>query len=217
MAIALNPRKALIFRIVHIDNVDWLLRNGIHCRNTGMEDPEHRQIGDLELIGKRALRQVPVDPGGSLNDYIPFYFTPCSIMLYNIVTGYRGISRVRRQDVVFIVSSLHKLEAIGVKFLFTNEHAYQEFAEFSGDLDRLADMVDWDLIRRKDFSKDPEDPGKSGRYQAEALVFKTLPLEAILGFACYNDVAKENLESVLDSCGHSFTVKVTGNWYFGHD
>ncbi len=27
----LNPQKALIWRIVHRDNIPWILDNGLHC------------------------------------------------------------------------------------------------------------------------------------------------------------------------------------------
>lgn len=30
----LNPQKALIWRIVHRDNIPWVLDNGLHCGGT---------------------------------------------------------------------------------------------------------------------------------------------------------------------------------------
>ena len=91
MAISLNATKALIFRITHIANVPWILSNGLHSKNAEIIDPNFVQIGNSELIVKRTTRDVPVSPGGSLSDYIPFYFTPFSMMMYNMVTGYGGI------------------------------------------------------------------------------------------------------------------------------
>lgn len=32
----LNPEKALIWRIVHRDNLPWILDNGLHCANSGV-------------------------------------------------------------------------------------------------------------------------------------------------------------------------------------
>jgi hypothetical protein len=46
-------------------------------------------IGNNEVIRKRAIKEVPIPPKGTLDDYVPFYFTPYSMMLYNIHTGYR--------------------------------------------------------------------------------------------------------------------------------
>lgn len=90
----LNPQKALIFRIVHIENVPWILDYGMHCRNSNTFDQKYISIGSEELIVKRSHREVPESPGGTLTDYIPFYFTPYSIMLYNIKTGFGGINKI---------------------------------------------------------------------------------------------------------------------------
>jgi hypothetical protein len=32
---ALTPEKALIFRIVHRDNLPWILGDGLHCQSSG--------------------------------------------------------------------------------------------------------------------------------------------------------------------------------------
>jgi hypothetical protein len=59
-----------------------------------------------------------VPPGGTLSDYIPFYFTPYSIMMYNIRTGY-GVKQVPNEDIVIFVSSLPHVVAQGLRFVFT--------------------------------------------------------------------------------------------------
>ena len=81
---SLNSERALIFRIAHIKNTPWILDHGLHCRNSEECDPNFVEIGNPELIVKRIHRTVPISPGGLLSDYIPFYFTPYSPMLYNI-------------------------------------------------------------------------------------------------------------------------------------
>src|SRR5688572_9953223 len=109
----LNPTKAFIFRIVHIENVRWILEHdGLHCRTSPEQDPNFINIGSTELIGKRAGRQVPIPPGGTLSDYVAFYFTPFSIMMFNIKTGYGGITRRENQDIVIFVSSIYRLRAV---------------------------------------------------------------------------------------------------------
>jgi len=59
--------------------------------NGTLYDPNYRNIGNPDLIDKRSRRVVPIPPGGTLSDYVPFYFTPFSMMMYNIKTGY-GVS-----------------------------------------------------------------------------------------------------------------------------
>jgi hypothetical protein len=125
---ALGPDKALIFRITHIDNVPWILDHGLHCRNSPTFDPNHRNIGNPELIERRHHRTVPIPPGGVLSDYVPFYFTPSSIMLFNIKTGWGGVQQVPQREIVICVSSLRTLAERGIPFVFTDRHAYLEAA-----------------------------------------------------------------------------------------
>ena len=86
----LNPEKALIWRIVHRDNLSWFLDNGLHCGKGGMQAPGWVRIGNPHLIDQRANHPVPLPPGGFLNDYVPFYFAPRSPMMYAIHMGERA-------------------------------------------------------------------------------------------------------------------------------
>ena len=83
----LTAENAYIFRITHKDNLPWILDNGVHCRKSPKQDPNFVNIGIPDLIEKRHLHPVAAPPGGTLSDYIPFYFTPLSMMAYNIYTG----------------------------------------------------------------------------------------------------------------------------------
>lgn len=68
----LNPEKALIFRIIHRDNLPWVMDNGLYCGNSEVKAPDWVNIGNPELISKRAAHTVQTPPGGFLNDYVPF-------------------------------------------------------------------------------------------------------------------------------------------------
>ena len=54
----------------------------MHARNGDRFDPNYRNIGNVDLIDKRSRRVVDVPPRGTLSDYVPFYFTPYSIMMW---------------------------------------------------------------------------------------------------------------------------------------
>lgn len=210
----LNPQLARIFRIVHISNVPSILdQGGLHCQNSADLDPNYINIGNTSLIDKRTRRFVPIPPGGPLSDYVPFYFTPFSIMMYNIKTGYGGITPRENKDIVMFVSSIHRLEELAVPFVFTNQHAYAVDTEFYSDLQHLG-KIDWPLLQLRDFKTDDNDPGKQLRYQAEALIHRYVPLEAILGIACLNEVIKANLQTLLKRRGIELTVRAKPTWYF---
>jgi ssDNA thymidine ADP-ribosyltransferase, DarT len=209
----LNPEKALIFRIVHQDNLPWILRNGLHCKNSSTTDPNYINIGNSELIDKRSHRKIPHHPGGTLSDYIPLYFTPFSPMLYNIKTGYGGIRRRSNGEIAILVSSLHNLSAKNVPFLFTDRHAYLALAQFYADLAKL-DQIDWSLLQKRDFRRSDEDPGKLERYQAEALVHRHMPTSALMGVVCHSQGDVSGLTKLVEECGLTLQVIARPGWYF---
>lgn len=181
----LNPQKALIFRIIHSSNLRWLLHNGIHCASAGVTGPNFEPIGNPELISKRATRALPPPHPGVLSDYVPFYFTPFSPMMYNIKTGWGGITKRTNEEVLILVSSIWKLRGNQVPFVFSDRHAYLQTAEFHDDPAHL-DKIDWGILQHRDFKRDPDDPAKFERYEAEELAYRKVPVEALLGVACFN-------------------------------
>lgn len=209
----LNPAKALIFRITHRDNVPWILANGLHARNGGLTDPNFRPIGNRDLIKKRIDHPVAAGPGGTLSDYIPFYFTPFSMMLLNIMTGYNGVPKVPNEEIVILVSSLRKLAMMNIEFVFTDQHAYLGMAEHFIDLAQL-DRIDWPILQNRDFERDNNDLGKTDRYQAEALVWKHLPAEGILGICCFTEGVRDDLKARADNLGSSMSILKKAEWYF---
>jgi hypothetical protein len=209
----LNAQKALIFRIVHRENIGWLLDNGVHCGSSRTRDAHYVSIGNPDLIAKRTSRAVPVPPHGTLEDYVPFYFTPYSPMLLNIKTGYNGITRRANEDIVILVSSLYRLQELNIPFVFSDRHAFLQTARFSADIADL-DRIDWKILQERDFKRDLNDLQKMERYQAEALVLKRLPVEALLGAACYNSAAGERLKAEVSARHMNLRILVQPTWYF---
>ena len=209
----LTSKKALIFRITHINNVPWLLRNGLHCKNSQTLDPDFISIGNQEIIDRRRSRTVPIAPGGTLADYIPFYFTPKSMMMYNIKTGYGGLAPRMNSEIVILVSSLHGLAKKGVPAIYTDRHALLKTANFFSSLDDV-DNVDWGLLQRCDFRRDNNDPGKTDRYQAEALVLHRMPVESLVGIACHGQAEQNLIERNSKEAGVGLKVTAQPGWYF---
>jgi hypothetical protein len=213
MALALSQDKALIFRITHRDNLRWMIVNGVHCKNSTMLDPNFVSIGNAELIDKRHHRPVPCSPFGTLSDYVPFYFTPHSPMLYNIKTGYGGIRKRSNDEIIILVSALTALTARDISFVFTDRHAYLSAAQFFSDLSML-DQIDWPLLQQRDFRRDPDDPGKIERYQAEALVHRHVPMDTLIGIGCSSDRVAADVQRMLTDDGSKLRTVSRPGWYF---
>lgn len=210
----LNPDRALIFRITHVANIPWILENGLHCRSSGCQDPDFVNIGNEDLIRKRALRQVPMPPGGTLNDYVPFYFTPFSPMFLNIHTGWGDIRCRENRDIAILVTSLPILESQDIGYLVSDRHAKLETAEFIAGRNGLDTFLAWEYLQARDFKKNPEIPDKSERYQAEALIFKHLPICAVQGIIFYNLEAASAFQPLRTQLGLDLEIVTKPDWYF---
>lgn len=170
-------------------------------------------MGMKDLIDKRSSHTIPIAPHGTLADYVPFYFTPHSMMLFNINTGYNSVIKRSNDEIVILVSTLPWVAKAGVKFVFTNGHAYMKGTDYFNDLSQL-DQIDWEILKRRDFKKSADDIDKSRRYQAEALIYQHLPTSALKGIACYNQGRADRVRAEITKRHLALPVKILPSWYF---
>jgi hypothetical protein len=209
----LTPKNACIFRIVHFDNVERILSNGLHCRNSDSNEPDYAEIGNMDIIERRQQKAVNIEPFGTLSDYIPFYFTPSSIMLLNIVTG-QGVEQRLHRDIVILVARLTTLHQRNIQFVYTDGHALLNATHFYRDIGDLGQSIDWQLLKMRDFKRDNNDPGKLERYQAEALVYRYLPVDALEVIACATQDSTEKTTLLLKKYSLNIKTITKPDWFF---
>ena len=134
-------------------------------------------------------------------------------MMYNIKTGYGGIRRVPNKELVLLVTSLHRLEERRQDYVFTDRHAYLKTAQFYNSVDDLAE-IDWQLLKSRDFTHDPNDPAKPGRYQAEALVYQRMAIQDLLGIVCWGQNEVETLMQHVTNRRLDTKVVARPCWFF---
>lgn len=169
-------------------------------------------IGNTDLVDRRSHRVVPVAPGGTLSDYVPFYFTPFSPMLYNIYTSRGEVPQRTNEEICILVSSAHKVRELGLTFVFTDRHAYAVLARYFNDVAHLGN-IDWPLLQARNFKRSPDDPEQTERYQAEALVHIHVPISGLIGIICYTQAVKASLDALIQSEGLQLDVRVMPQWY----
>ena len=108
---------------------------------------------------------------------------------------------------------MRRIHQQGLPYLFTDCHAYYQWANFYND---LADLhkIDWPLLQQRNFKRNPDDPAQFERYQAEALIHRHLPISGLLGIICYNEKIKSKIDNDANQRGLKLDVRAMPGWYF---
>ena len=204
-----------VYHITHIDNVDSIIdEGGLCCDNLRAErDLDYNGIAHEHIKNRRAKRPVPTCEGGTLADYVPFYFAPRSPMLYAInggyVEGYHGSQR----PILHLVASVEAITEAGSLFTFTDGHADIVYSEYFDDLDDL-DKLDWDIMEERYWRDTAEDGDRKRRRQAEFLVHQFLPWNQIIEIGVINNVMAAEVTGIIEVADHKPNVVVRRDWYY---
>ena len=206
--------KIWVFRIVPIQNLEYLLRDGLHCKNAGKKDNGFVTIGSKEIITQRDTRTVICYPDTVVNDYVPFYFSVRTPMLYNIKTGH-GVPASPQKDIIYLCCKLSELATDDFQWCFTDGNAAKRISKFSNDLKNL-EYLDWRSIKTTDF-RDENADGDEDRIRkkhAEFLVKDHVPIRYIKGIVVLNQTIKEQIEKILIDLKLTIGVKIKTEFYF---
>lgn len=205
------PNPLWLYRIIHSDNLEYILANGIYVRGHGMHDPAYVNIGNVDIINVRDSFAVKLDGYGKIGEYVPFYFGKQSIMLYNILTG-QGVPKINPANIIYICCELESLVSSCKKYFFTDGQANKKFTEHHNDLKKL-DEIDWDVILGDDFTKNG-DIDRPRKYMAEFLVHEHVPLSCIKKIVVYNDRTKVYVAQLLVKYGVKIKVEAARVGYY---
>lgn len=207
------PYPTPVFRILHIDNLDIILKRGaMYAGNFIPKDGlPYKAIHDEGVQNYRSAFQVP--DGRCLLDFLPFYFGPRSPMLYrlsrNSVQGYNG----GQAPIIYLVLEAHDFEYPDFDFLFTDAQANKAYTRYYDDL-RDLDKLDWATIYHRVWHDTIDDNGRKGRKQAEFLVYEKCPLEMVRAICVYDEKRKEQTLEALAQYGFNLPVEIKSEWYY---
>lgn len=203
-----------VFRIIPIQNLERDLSNGLYSKNSAPSDPDRVIIGNKEIISERDTRIVKCYPGTVVNDYVPFYFSVRTPMLYNIVTG-QGVPKVNQKDIVYLCCKMTDLTSLRKQWCFTDGNAAKKITRFYTDLIHLS-KIDWTSINSEDFRhvNADGDEDRIRKKHAEFLVKDRVPKNKIGGIAVLNSQIKRDVESIVSKSRVEIEVKVKPNFYF---
>lgn len=208
------PSAIYLYRITHIDNLPFIVRSGeIRCPSHSDADPGFIGIGDNSLIEHRKTMPVPLEPGGTLNDYVAFYFTKRSPMLYNIRHGYQNVTKRPQEEIIYLVTSFGKVITSGRPYIIYDGHAYHRMSRPFNSEAGLS-HIDWRVIDSNTWFDTEVDPDRKRRKQAELLVYRSLPFDSLQGIATFSERACNSVKNTIGVCDESIKVFVRKEWYY---
>ena len=133
-------------------------------------------------------------------------------MLLNILTGFNGVTKRPRAEIVVLVSSLPRLDADGIPYVVADRNASLVHATFSSGQAGLSGLP-WAAWKGSNFKHDPNDPEKHERYQAEALVHGILPANALRAIITADNQTQVSVSQAVSNAALSIPVITQVSWY----
>lgn len=207
------PTPVYLYRILHYRNLNFILQNGMNCPNCTTMDPEYVNIGNRDISGKRKNWGFDIEPGGSIHDYVSFYFGPRSPMLFSIDRGYSDYSGPQN-EIIYIVTSIPKVIEFGLSFIFTDGHALMATSNLYNDISHL-NKIDWNIIFAEYWNDDPPlYTDRKRKRMAEFLIRGNVPVEAFNGIAVMNEEIKTLVERITKDNDSKIEIIVKRDWYY---
>jgi len=160
------------------------------------------------LQDRRSVFNIPVEPYGTIHDYVPFYFTSLTPMLYAIKTG--NLEGIKMSDLIILQSTAQRIENDNKKYVFTDGHGIMALSDFYNDLADLGN-IHWEAVKAKYWNDFPD--GKRLR-QAEFLVYESFEWHLIKRIGVYTQSMKTRVQSLMSGMKHKPNISIKRNWYF---
>ena len=193
-----------------------LQRGGLHAANHCPADGlPYRTIHNVEIQGQRHILTIPCGPGGTLHDYVPFYFGYLSPMLLQLKTGRVTGYDEGQEPLVYLKSTVQAVEQAGLGYVFSDGHGIAAFTEWFDDANRL-DTVDWNMVYQRYWRDEVSDMDRQRRKQAEFLIHQSCPWALVQEIGVVNTQMKTRVEEVLNEFDADLhkVVNVHGGWYY---
>lgn len=204
-----------IYHITDVDNLPSVITTGaIYCKNSASQQSiSHIDCAYQQIQDRRASKRVPCGSGGTLHDYVPFYFCLRSPMLFAIHKGSVPTYPKGQADMVYLVSSISAIEAERLQYCFTDGHAAMAVTDFYQAPADLA-KLDWNVIKAKYWAPTDDDKDRVRRKQAEFLVRNYVPWSCIKRIGVQNDDVLGRVVDMLEGLAGAPIAKCVPNWYY---
>lgn len=200
----------------HVNNLPGILAAGNLQADANVDRGSSlvTEAADLDIKAHRRQILVGLAPGGTVADYVPFYFAPRSPMLFKLFKG-SVVGYTEGQDpLIYLVTTVEDIVAAGMRSLFSDGNCAAAVTQIYGDLSKLNSVVDWTLMRATMWNNTADDPDRMRRRMAEFLVHERVPATCLAGIAVRTQAMRTRVEGILTAHAVELPVRVRPSWYF---
>lgn len=211
------PNPTPVYRLVHIDNLDTILRReAMHATNHVPDDGlPYKTIHNVDIQNTRHIQAIPCGLGGTIHDYVPFYFGPRSPMLLQLQTGRVPGFTDKQPSLIYLVSTVQRIAEAGLRWVFSDGHGIARFTEW---FDRIADLgkVDWTAAYARQWTDTVDDMDRQRKKQAEFLIYRSCPWDVIEEIGACNHWALTRVGAILKRFDSELLrpVRIRPEWYY---
>lgn len=118
-----------------------------------------------------------------------------------------------QSEIIYLVSSVEKVEKNKLKYIFSDGHAYVEFTKFYNQISEL-NYLDWEAIESKKWFILYQIRDRRRRKQAEFLVYQNVPFDCLEGIVTFNQTTLNHVQMVLSNHNKELYNDIRPNWYY---
>ena len=212
-----DPEKIWVYRIIHFQNLEYILKNGIYYRNSDQFDPNYINIGSAEIINHRDKVIVQCFPDTTVNRYVPFYFGVRTPMLYKIKTGHGGVEKRAQDEIIYLCCKISDIIKGPQQWCFTDGNAAKYITSFYTKIDEL-DQLDWKSIKATEWTDNNSDGDhdRMRKKHSEFLVKGHVPVEYIKSIVVLTEEKKQFVQNLLqqNNLGIHIHIDTKSKFYY---
>lgn len=204
----------VISHMTHVGNLPSILKSGglLSTNELDRRGIKTTSIAYSGIQARRAFTMVPCGQRGVVHDYVPFFFSPLSPMLYAIKMKKVPSCPDGQASIVHLVSTAEAIRAAGCSFVFTDGHAIMDMTQFYDDLSQLG-QVNWNVMKSRYWFDTPTYPDRARCRAAEFLVHEFVEWQLITEVVAIDASLAARATACLGTAGVKPPVRVDRSWY----
>ncbi len=101
---------------------------------------------------------------------------------------------------IYLISNFDELTNRNLPFVFTDGHAAIAYTAFYKD-PKYISQLNWDYIKAKHWNDTIEHPDRKRQKQAECLVYRSFPMDALRAVAVFGEQQQSGNSNSFDQVG----------------